>query len=85
MPRIIVRVELTPSAKDAVNQMCDHAGMTQVAMLSRAIEWIAAQDEMVKSAILGQYPKAIEADIAKIILKRMSGKRKKEPAVTVEV
>jgi hypothetical protein len=39
--RIIVRIELTPSAKDALNSLTDKAGMTQVALLSRLVEWFA--------------------------------------------
>jgi hypothetical protein len=73
--RIIVRIELTPSAKEALNELTDKAGMTQVALLSRLVEWFSHQTDMIQAAVLGQYPSEIEADIAKLILKRMaSGK-----------
>lgn len=42
-PRIIVRIELTPNAKARLNECTDKAGMTQVAMLSRLVEWFANQ------------------------------------------
>jgi hypothetical protein len=73
--RIIVRIELTPSAKEALNELTDKAGMTQVALLSRLVEWFSHQTDMIQAAVLGQYPSEIEGDIAKMILKRMgSGK-----------
>src|SRR5207253_951139 len=36
-PRIIMRIELTPKAKEHLDQISDRQGMTQVAMLSRVI------------------------------------------------
>jgi hypothetical protein len=75
--RIIVRIELTPSAKGHLNELCDRAGMTQVAMLSRLVEWFAGESEMIQAAVLGQYPREIEADVAKIILKRMAASSRK--------
>ena len=77
-PRIIVRIELTPDAKQRLNELCDKAGMTQVALLSRLVEWFATQSDMVKAAVLGHYPSEIEADIAKLILKRMASSSKKD-------
>ena len=73
-PRIIVRIELTPEAKRRLNELSDRAGMTQVSMLSRLVEWFANQSDMIQAAVLRQYPTEIESDIAKLILKRMAGK-----------
>lgn len=74
--RIIVRIELTPNAKARLNELSDKAGMTQVSMLSRLVEWFANQSDMIQASVLGQYPKEIEPDIAKLILKRMAEKKK---------
>lgn len=71
--RIIVRVELTPKAKDALNAACDRAGMTQVSMLSRLVEWYATQPDVIQAAVMGHYPVETQSDIAKLILKRMAG------------
>jgi hypothetical protein len=71
--RIILRIELTPSAKEALNSLTDQAGMTQVALLSRLVEWFSHQTDMIQSAVLGQYPSEIQADIAKLIMKQMAG------------
>jgi hypothetical protein len=70
--RIIVRIELTPKAKDGLNETSDTFGMTQVAMLSRLVEWFANQEPIVQSGIMGHYPPEIEVDVAKLILKRMA-------------
>ena len=70
-PRIIVRIELTPSAKDHLTRIAKRNGMTQVSVTSRLLEWFATQSELVQAGILGHYPHAIQAEIADLILKHM--------------
>jgi hypothetical protein len=72
---IDIRVELRPEGKEQINELSEKIGMTQVALLSAVLEWFAAQPETVQAVILGCYPKEIEADVAKIILKQMSSRR----------
>jgi len=69
--RIVVRLEITPNAKKQLEDIGDRSGMTQVSLTSRIIEWFSGQTELVQAAILGHYPAEIQADIAKLILKRM--------------
>ena len=71
--RFIMRIELTASAKQKLSALSDKHGMTQEAMMSRLVEWFAAQDPLIQGAVLGHYPQEIEADVAKLILKRLSG------------
>jgi hypothetical protein len=73
--RIILRIELTPDAKLRLNELCDRMGMTQVALLSRLVEWFSGQSDMIQAAVLGHYPADIEADVAKLILKRLATKK----------
>lgn len=70
--RIIIRLELTPQAKQALENTCNKNGMTQVAVSSRLVEWFAQQSEMLQAAVLAHYPKELEADIARLILNRIS-------------
>lgn len=70
--RFIMRIELTGPAKQKLSTLSDHHGMTQVAMMSRVIEWFASQNELIQSAVLGRFPNEIEQDVAKMILKRMA-------------
>jgi hypothetical protein len=72
--RFIMRIELTGPAKQKLGTLSDHHGMTQVAMMSRVIEWFAGQGEMIQAACLGRYPSEVEPEVAMLILKRMAGK-----------
>lgn len=77
-PRIIVRIELTPEAKRRSEAVAEKYGMTQIATTSRLVEWFAGQSEMIQAAILGQYPSDIEADVAQLILEKMTSLRSAE-------
>jgi hypothetical protein len=73
--RFIMRIELSAGAKQKLTTLSDRHGMTQVAMMSRLVEWFAGQNELIQAAALGRYPGEIEGDVAKLILKRMAGER----------
>jgi hypothetical protein len=75
--RVIMRIELFPSAKDHLTDMCARLGMTQVAATSRLVEWFCEQQDVVQAAVLGLYPEDIRAEVAQMILKRMAGEKKK--------
>jgi hypothetical protein len=77
-PRIILRIELTASAKEHLNRVSDGLGMTQVAMLSRIIEWFSEQPELIQRIIVGHLPAQIEQQVARVMLRRMATKTKKE-------
>ncbi|HVT89911.1 MAG TPA: hypothetical protein VHD56_13740 [Tepidisphaeraceae bacterium] len=70
--RFIMRIELTGPSKQKLSTLSDRHGMTQVAMMSRLVEFFASQSELLQSAMIGRYPGEIEADIAKLILKRLA-------------
>lgn len=72
--RHIMRIELTGPAKKQLESLSDRHGMTQVAMMSRLVEYFATQDELIQSAIVGRYPGEIQRDISKLILRRMGSK-----------
>ncbi len=74
--RIIVRIELTPPAKKALEQLTDKNGMTQVAMLSRLVEWLAHQSPTVQASVLRQHLSEDDADTARLIAKQMVSGRK---------
>jgi hypothetical protein len=67
-----MRIELTGPAKQKLATLSDRHGMTQVAMMSRLVEWFAKQEATIQAAVERHYPPEIEADVAKIILKRMA-------------
>lgn len=68
------RIELTQDAKNRLEKLADHAGMTQIALMSRLVEWLTTQEKGLQAAALGRYPRQIEPDVAKLILKRMQSR-----------
>ena len=76
--RIILRIELTPNAKEHLNRTSDTLGMTQVAMLSRVVEWFSGQPELIQRIIVGHLPAQIEQQVARVMLRRLASEGKKE-------
>lgn len=70
--RHIMRIELGAKAKKDLSMLSDRHGMTQVAMMSRLVEWFAGQHEMIQSATIGRFPSQIQEDVAKLILQKMN-------------
>jgi hypothetical protein len=66
--RVIMRIELTPAAKDKLQTMTEARGMTQVAVMSRMTEWFAGQPETIQALIMGHYPTQIRGDVVGLIL-----------------
>ena len=66
-----MRIELTGPAKNKLATLSDKHGMTQVAMMSRLVEWYAGQNELIQGAVMGHYPSEIASDVARLILKKM--------------
>ena len=71
--RFVIRLELSPPAKRMLSSITERNGMTQVAVMSRLVKWFNAQPDSIQGAILGRYPKDVEPDIAKLILRRIAG------------
>ena len=75
--RFITRIELTVPTRTKLTDVSHSNGMTQVAVLSRIVQWFAQQPETIQAAILGRYPAEIEPDVAKLLLQRMMDGHKK--------
>ena len=71
--RFVIRVELSPTAKRILTTISQRNGMTQVAVMSRLVQWFNTQPEAIQAAVLGRYPAEYEADIARLILRRIAG------------
>ena len=70
--RFVVRIELSPAAKRMLSTISQKNGMTQVAVMSRLMKWFHAQPDTIQAAVLGRYPAEHEAEIARLILRRMA-------------
>jgi len=63
-----------------ISAFAELVGMSQREMTKRVYEWLMAQDEVVRAAVLRQIPKSVAPDVARIVLERMAGPRQPEIA-----
>lgn len=73
--RFVMRVELTNSARGKVANLSKKLGMTQLALVSRLVDWFATQDETIQGACLGLYPERIRPDVARLLLQQMANEK----------
>jgi hypothetical protein len=69
----IIRLQLDLPAKQALDDLCQRRGMTQIAALSRTVRWLVAQDEVVQAWVLNLMSREHLAHVSQILLKRYSG------------
>lgn len=72
MARIIVRIELTPVARKRLDECAEKSGMTQVAMLSRLVEWYSRQPDAVQRLVVGGIPEELREEVAGMVLKTLA-------------
>jgi hypothetical protein len=73
--KMIIRIELDHSDADALKDVCDRRGMTQISLVSRMVKWLARQDSEVQVDILNTDPEDWSKDKNLKLLKRLaSGK-----------
>jgi hypothetical protein len=68
--RAIIRLQLDREAKDALDELCERRGMTQISALSRLVRWFTRQDEVIQTAILG----ALSEESLQTLAQRLLGK-----------
>jgi hypothetical protein len=73
--RIIMLIQLTPEACLALHHKTNLFGMTQIAFVSKAIEWFLTQPEHIQASILGLYPSECQPDIIREYLKQLVKQR----------
>ena len=71
--RSIVRIQLDRAAKERLEQLCKHRGMTQIAVMSRLVEWFVEQHEVIQLSALGLIPRELAAPAATMLLEQMRG------------
>jgi hypothetical protein len=69
--RIIMRIEVGKDMPQALQAVIDRNGSTTVATVSRLIEWLRKQDDMLQAAIL------VRVDVARQAIEGMKDQRKK--------
>ena len=71
--QVAARLQLDPSAKRALDTLCERRGMTQIAVLARLVSWFGKQDEVVQASVLGLLSDDALADLAHVLVERQSG------------
>jgi hypothetical protein len=72
--RVILKVELTPEAAQAIDHHIDKFGLTKAAAMSRLILWACSLDDLSQAALLGQLPAGAGVDVAQEWLESLRGK-----------
>jgi len=67
-----VNVELADGSKMQLERVRRRNGMTQKELMSRLINWFCTQTEITQQAVLGQIPREIAPDVAKMVLERLA-------------
>ena len=75
--KIIIQAVIRGSTKTQLEQLCAKKSMTQIAVFSRLVDWFAEQDGTVQSLILDRLEEVDQAQIAKLVLKRIANKSSK--------
>jgi hypothetical protein len=75
-----MRIEILPRARAGVAHTSDTFGMTQVAIVSRLIDWIVQQPDLIQGSILQQLPSDFNAETVKSILRDMASEKNKNTA-----
>ena len=72
--RIIVRIEISPSAAQRIPAMCERFGCTQLTLISRLVEWYDRLPDKLQSSLLGLM--ANSPNTEQELLKHLLGKKK---------
>jgi hypothetical protein len=73
--RAIMRVQLDDVAKDRLDDICKRRGMTQIALMSRLVNWFSQQDDYIQTAVLQSLSEGTMSSLAKTLLKRLSSEK----------
>ncbi len=80
--RSILRIQLDRAAKEGLERLCEQRGMTQIAVMSRLVEWFINQDEIIQLGVLGVLSPQLTGPLARKLLERMTSKDGTKEAAT---
>lgn len=76
--RSIMRIQLETVAKDRLDTICKRRGMTQIAVMSRLVNWFSLQDDYIQTAVLQTLSEGSMSTLAKSLLKKLSASEKSD-------
>jgi hypothetical protein len=68
--RAIMRIQLETGAKTALERVSSRRGMTQIAMMTRLVQWFVRQDEVIQTAVMNSLSDEAIASLSRTLLKR---------------
>lgn len=74
--RAIMRIQLDSATKADLDELCDKRGMTQIAVMSRLVDWFIRQDDLIQVAVLSALTDESLARLARQLHKRFQSKGK---------
>jgi predicted transcriptional regulator len=69
--RSIMRLQLDTQAKIKLDKLCEKRGMTQIAVMTRVVNWFVNQDETIQALVLGALSEAALGPLAKMLLQKI--------------
>lgn len=70
--RSIMRIQLDAQAKQKLDKLCERRGMTQIAVMSRVVNWFVIQDETIQAIVLGSLSEQSMGSLARMMLKKIA-------------
>lgn len=73
--RAVIRLEMEVATKQRLDRVIETRGMTQIAVVSRLVKWLARQDEVVQASVLGLITDEEFDDLSQVLLRRLAAQR----------
>ena len=73
--RAVIRLEMEVATKQRLDRVIELRGMTQIAVVSRLVRWLAKQDEVVQASVLGLISDEEFDDLSEVLLRRLAAHR----------
>ncbi|CAN5559542.1 hypothetical protein BH09PLA1_BH09PLA1_00620 [soil metagenome] len=72
--RAILRIQLDRAGKQGLERLCKQRGMTQIAVMSKLVNWFVRQDEVIQVSVLGLVSQDLAGPLARKMLEQISAK-----------
>ena len=70
--RSVIRIQVDSSGQAELKRICAKRGMTQVAVVSRLVNWFIRQDDVIQTAVMSQLSEPAMSQLARQTLKRIA-------------
>jgi len=73
--RATIRIEVDPSDKTALGDVCERRGTTQIVLISRLVAWLSRQDETTQIQVLTSATDGSHPQLVKRLLRQLQSRR----------